>query len=168
MNVVFQAPSVLALTDAVLRILSEDSRVEAKASTPEDLVHLAERFSANLPARPAVLRPREVTKDVVVVTGTTGGFGCDILERLLRDDGVATVFAFNRKGTDALERQRSRFRERGHDVSLLDLAKFRMVEADLQAADFGIEALLLEDIRGSVTHIMHNGEGVRSYCPSAR
>ncbi|KAM5543840.1 hypothetical protein V8D89_002457 [Ganoderma adspersum] len=154
MNVVFQAPSILALTDAVLCSLSDDSHITA--STPEDLARLVERFSADLPSRPTSLRPREETKDVVVVTGTTGGFGCDILEHLLRDDEIATVFAFNRKGTDALERQRSRFRERGHDMRLLDLSKFRMVEADLQAANFGLEGALLEEIRRSVTHILHN------------
>ncbi|KAI1792211.1 acetyl-CoA synthetase-like protein [Ganoderma leucocontextum] len=156
MNVMFQAPSISALTDAVLRALSDGSHVESTASTPEDLVRLVERYSANLPARPASLRPREATKDVVVVTGTTGGFGCDILEHLLRDDEIATVFAFNRKGTDALARQRSRFRERGHDVGLLDLPKFRMVEADLQTVDFGLEGALLEEIRASITHILHN------------
>ncbi|KAM5543804.1 hypothetical protein V8D89_002421 [Ganoderma adspersum] len=156
MNLVFQAPSVLALTDAVLRALSDYSHVEMAASTPEDLLRLVERYSANLPARPASLGARQAGKDVVLITGTMGGFGCDILEHLLRDKEIATVFAFNRKGTNAPERQRSRFRERGHDVGLLDLPKFRMVEADLQAADFGLERALLEEIRASVTHVMHN------------
>ena len=86
-------------------------------------------------------------------------FSCDILEHLLRDGEIETVFAFNRRGTSAMERQRSRFRERGHDVGLLDLPKFRMVEVDLKIADLGIERELLEEIRTSVTHIMHNGEG---------
>ena len=157
MNVVFQAPSVSTLTDAVLQTLSNDSYIETATSTPEDLVRLVERYSANLPARSADLRPREASQDVVVITGTTGGFGCDILEHLLRDDEITTVFAFNRKGTDALERQRARFRERGHDVALLDLPKFRMVEANLQAADFALDPALLREIQSSVTHILHNG-----------
>lgn len=158
MNVVFQAPSISALTDAVLRALSDHSHIGTTTSTPGDLVRLVDRYSANLPARPATLRARQAGKDVVLVTGTTGGFGCDILEHLLRDDEVETVFAFNRKGTDAPQRQRSRFHERGHDVGLLDQTKFRMVEVDLQKADFDLEHTLLEEIRASVTHIMHNGE----------
>ena len=165
MNVVFQAPSILALTDAVLSTLSDDSYVTT--STPEDLARLVERYSPDILSRPTSLSHREEAKDVVVVTGTTGGFGCDILEHLLRDDEIATVFAFNRKGTDALERQRSRFRERGHNAGLLDLPKFRMVEADLQAANFGLDGPLLEEIRNSVTHIMHNGERRYSYCLSS-
>ena len=71
------------------------------------------------------------------------------------------VYAFNRKGTRASERQRARFRARGHDERLLDSSKFRMVEADLQLADFGIEPELRKEVQQSVTHVMHNGE-----CPS--
>ena len=77
MNVVFQAPSILALTDAVLSTLSDDSYVTT--STPEDLARLVERYSPDILSRPTSLSHREEAKDVVVVTGTTGGFGCDIL-----------------------------------------------------------------------------------------
>ena len=163
MNVMFQAPTIVALTDALLRTLSDAPVSESTASTPEELIRLAERYSANLPARPLGLRVRESTADIVLVTGTTGGFGCDILEHLLRDEEIGTVYAFNRKGTNAPERQRARFRERGHDERMLDSPKFRMVEADLQLADFGIDSRLLEEIRASVTHIMHNGEKAHMY-----
>ena len=80
------------------------------------------------------------------------------LEHLLRDEEISLVYAFNRKGANASKRQRARFRERGHDEQLLNSPKFRMVEAELQLADFGMEPSLLEEIRASVTHIMHNGE----------
>ena len=163
MNIMFQAPTIAALTDAILRSLSDATVPESTASTPEDLVRLAERYSANVPARPSNLRVREGTTDVVLVTGTTGGFGCDILEHLLRDEEISLVYAFNRKGTNARERQRARFRERGHDEQLLDSPKFRMVEAELQLADFGVEPTLLEEIRASVTHIMHNGKKRHTY-----
>ena len=99
----------------------------------------------------------------MLITGTTGGFGCDTLEHLLRDGNVTRVYAFNRKGTKALDRQRAQFITRGLDVSLLDSPKFVMVEAVLHEPGFGIEEGLLEEIRQSVTHIMLNGElGLRS------
>ena len=163
MNIVFQAPTVAALADMLLRNLQDAAVSVSAASTPQDLIRMAERYSANLPARPSSLRVRDSTADVVLVTGTTGGFGCDILEHLLRDEETSMVYAFNRKGTNASERQRARFRERGHDERLLDSQKFRMVEADLQLADFGIDPRLLEEIRASVTHIMHNGEKAHMY-----
>ncbi|KAI0750820.1 hypothetical protein C8Q80DRAFT_1268136 [Daedaleopsis nitida] len=126
------------------------------AGTAEDLVQIAERYCANLPARPSPLRPRETTQHVVLITGTTRGFGCDVLEHLLRDKLVAKVYAFNRPGTHAEIRQRVHFGKRGLDEALLSSPKFRMVEAVLDVPGFGITPDLLEEIRTSLTHIMHN------------
>ena len=146
MNIVFQAPTITTLTNAILQAV-HDSPVTGTASTTEDLVRMAENYSANLPARPSQLLAREGTKEVVLITGTTGGFGCDILEHLLRDEQVGKVYAFNRPGTQAMERQRARFRERGLEEALLDSPKFKMVEAALDAPGFAISPELLQEVR---------------------
>ncbi|PIL27263.1 hypothetical protein GSI_10408 [Ganoderma sinense ZZ0214-1] len=155
-NVVFQAPTINALAAAVLAVVHNSSSGSSGGNTPQDLVRIAEEYASNLPARPAALRKREIGKDIVLITGTTGGFGCDVLEHLLRDDSVAKVYAFNRRGTQALERQHARFRERGLDETLLSSSKFAMIEGTLDAPDFGLEAALLDEIRASITHILHN------------
>ena len=82
----------------------------------------------------------------MLITGTTGGFGCDTLEHLLRDENVQTVYAFNRKGARAMERQRAQFRNRGLDETLLDSPKFRMIEAVLHEPTFGLEVDLLDEV----------------------
>ena len=82
----------------------------------------------------------------MVITGTTGGFGCDILHHLLLDDEIGTVYAFNRRGSNALARQYARFRERGLDEGLLASDKFRMVEADLDVPGFGIAPAILDEV----------------------
>ncbi|KAI0750819.1 acetyl-CoA synthetase-like protein [Daedaleopsis nitida] len=150
MNLVFQAPSISALTTR------SSVPYMTHASTAKDLVRIAERYSANLPARPSPLRPREATQHVVLITGTTGGFGCDVLEHLLRDKVVAKVYAFNRPGTQAETRQRVQFGKRGLVEALLSSPKFQMVEASLDVPGFSIAPDLLEEIRTSLTHIMHN------------
>ena len=145
-NVVFQAPTVTALTEAVLRAVDNASIPATGVNTPEDLVRIAEQYATNLPSRPSSLRSRKVGKDVVLITGTTGGFGCDVLEHLLRNDDVAKVYALNRAGTRALDRQHARFRERGLDESLLSSPKFVMVEGTLDAPDFGLLPELLHEV----------------------
>lgn len=145
MNVVFQAPSVIALTKAVLQAVNPDSTQECPILSPDELIQLAAQLSADLSIRPSKLSSREFTKDVVLITGTTGGFGCDVLEHLLRDDEVELVYAFNRPGTDGMEKQRARFVERGLDVELLSLPKFRLVQAQLDIPDFGIDTVLLAE-----------------------
>ena len=166
MNLVFSAPTIATLAALVHGVVN--SSEEASSRTPQDLWKYVERYSAELPARPANLVERAVgQKDVVVITGTTGGFGCDALEHLLRDESVARVYAFNRKGADALERQRKQFVARGLDGALLEPPKFRMVEAVLHEPGFGIDAELLAEIRTSVTHIMLNGGSLRAIRHSA-
>ncbi|PIL33564.1 hypothetical protein GSI_04187 [Ganoderma sinense ZZ0214-1] len=137
-----------------------------RSRTPQDLWRFVDRFSANLPVRPTDLVDRPTGyKDVVLITGTTGGLGCDALEHLLRDENVGLVYAFNRKNSHAMERQRLRFAARGLDGSLLNSPKFQMVEAVLHEPDFGLDAELLEEIRGSVTHIILNAWKVNFNVP---
>ena len=145
MNIIYQAPTISALTEAVLRTFHNEGAAPT-TTTAEYLVELAERYSSNLPVRRAQLRPRESAKDVILITGTTGGFGCDVLEHLLRDENVAKVYAFNRPGSRATERQLARFRERALDETFLSTPKFRMVEAALEASGFGIEPRLLDEV----------------------
>ncbi|CDO73877.1 hypothetical protein BN946_scf185016.g34 [Trametes cinnabarina] len=156
-NLVFKAPTIAALTEAIVHIIHEAKTVDGALHTPESLWKYVEKYYSNLPARPENLvdRPRS-GKDVVLITGTTGGFGCDALYHLLRDERVERVYAFNRKGTDPLERQRAQFRARGFEEDLLDTSKFKMVEAVLHERGFGIEPELLDEVRQSVTHILHN------------
>ncbi|KAI8995250.1 acetyl-CoA synthetase-like protein [Trametes punicea] len=153
-NIVFDAPTISLLSTALLRTLNNAG--PSVSRSPEDLWKYVEKYSSNLPARPATLVDRAKGGDVILITGTTGGFGCDALEHLLRDDKVERVYAFNRKGSDALQRQRAQFRARGLDESLLNSSKFKMVEAVLHEADFGIDPALLAQVQRSVTHIMHN------------
>ncbi|KAI0660272.1 hypothetical protein C8Q70DRAFT_1105691 [Cubamyces menziesii] len=125
--------------------------------SPSDLWNYVEKYTADFPARPENLLDRpHPDRDVVLITGTTRGFGCDVLEHLLRDERVERVFAFNRKNSKAAVRQRKHFRARGLDEKLLDSPKFEMVEGVLDDDGFGICADLLDRIRRSVTHIMHN------------
>ena len=145
-DVVFKAPTVSSLADAVLHTVRETSSTVHRMITAQYLEEMAEQYAAGLDHRPFPLRPRPRTKDVVVITGTTGGFGCDVLEHLLRDEDVGMVYAFNRRGSRPTERQRVRFRERGLDESLLGSPRFRMVEVELDAPGFGVDPILLEEV----------------------
>ncbi|OSD00551.1 acetyl-CoA synthetase-like protein [Trametes coccinea BRFM310] len=157
MDFVFRAPTISALAHMIHNSMSGAADYGAHSHAAEDLWKYVVKHSAGFPERHEDLFDRPTTgKDVILITGTTGGFGCDTLEHLLQDDAVERVYAFNRKNTDALERQRAQFRARGLDESLLDSPKFRMVEATLHEPGFGLESALLEEIRQSVTHILHN------------
>ena len=138
--------------------------MHAKTATAsaEELLRIAERFSADLPSRSPALRPRPGLKDVVLVTGTTGNFGTDLLENLLRDDSVERVYAVNRRGSRAMERQQASFRDRGFDEDLLGTAKFVMVEGNLDSPGFDIEPVLLDEV--SMTWHCRTGTRLMDAC----
>lgn len=148
-NFVFSNPTISSLAEVISRTMS--GVAPAPQHTPEDLWKYVEKHSSELPERPKNLVERPSGKDVVLITGTTGGFGCDTLEHLLKDENVGLVYAFNRKGTNAMERQRAQFRARGLDETMLDSPKFRLVEAVLHEPDFGIRVELLEEVGASET-----------------
>lgn len=146
MDAVFKAPTISALTYIVLRVVHGSPESPPYTTSTQNLEEMVEHYISGLGTRPQQLRPRTITRDVVLVTGTTGGFGCDILEHLLRDDKVDTVYAFNRVGAKPMERQLAQFRKRGHDEALLASPSFKMVEVDLHAPNFNIESSLLAEV----------------------
>ncbi|OBZ76703.1 Linear gramicidin synthase subunit D [Grifola frondosa] len=155
-NFVFEAPSIAGIAGSVCTAVGSSSGLQADdSSKAEELRRMVYKYTAQFPARPSSLRPHE-GKDVVLVTGTTGGFGCDILAHLLQNETVARVYAVNRPGEDVLGRQTKTFMERGHDVGLLVAPKFRLVEGDLSVPGAHIEPALFNEIRNTVTHIIHN------------
>ena len=96
------------------------------------------------------------------------------MEALLENPGISLVYAVNRRGSRSRERQRASFRARELDEDLLDSDKLRFVEAELGIPGLGLDEELLDEvscgrhatllmlmgpqIRGSVSHIIHNGE----------
>lgn len=165
MDLVFAAPTIAALARVVAATVhsSTDDSALRDAHTPADLWKYVEKYSANLPVRPANLVERRNGKDVVLITGTTGGFGCDTLEHLLKDENVEKVYAFNRKDSLAIDRQREQFKARGLDETLLDLSKFRMVEAVLDESGFGVEQEVLDEVSVSVWFVVCEGRGVLTH-----
>ncbi len=181
MDIVYEASSIATLTRALVSAIHERADVTG-ASTPTVLSDLAEQYLLALPRRPgpSELVERRTDAKIVLVTGTTGGFGADLLEHLLLDDSVETVYALNRKGTSAVERQTTRFHHRGLQVSLLASPKLKMVEGDLSSRGLGLPAQTLDEvssqkwpesqyaprltfatfleIKRSTTHILHNGQ----------
>ncbi|TFK80331.1 acetyl-CoA synthetase-like protein [Polyporus arcularius HHB13444] len=157
MDIVYEASSIATLTRALVSAIHERADVTG-ASTPTVLSDLAEQYLLALPRRPgpSELVERRTDAKIVLVTGTTGGFGADLLEHLLLDDSVETVYALNRKGTSAVERQTTRFHHRGLQVSLLASPKLKMVEGDLSSRGLGLPAQTLDEIKRSTTHILHN------------
>lgn len=102
--------------------------------------------SAEIPASSAVSQPN---KDVVLVTGTTGTLGSNILVQFLQNDDVELVYALNRpsKGnTSPFQRQKDIFSTQGLPLSLLNSPKLVLLEGDLKVDNFNLPTDVAEKV----------------------
>ncbi|KAI9433075.1 acetyl-CoA synthetase-like protein [Lactarius indigo] len=159
---VYEHPSIERMATFLSRAVTDPQSalgVGLKARGQE-LQALVEKYTETFPARPVVNGSGRQLPfgDTYLLTGTTGGLGSNMLAQLLASPTVIRVYAFNRPSRSATSevRQRSAFEKRGLYTSLLSSKKLVYVEGDLNALAFGVNDRLYEEIRGSVTHIVHN------------
>ncbi|KAF8898448.1 acetyl-CoA synthetase-like protein [Infundibulicybe gibba] len=79
--------------------------------------------------------------EVVLITGTTGGFGSHLLLNLYNATNVLRIYAFNRPGKHGqptLEKNKSAFASRGLDTAILDSEKVVLLTGDLSLPYFGL------------------------------
>jgi hypothetical protein len=128
----------------------------ASTVNPADpLVKMVEKYSKDFGDHmPSVEPPAE---DVIVITGTSGSIGSSILVDCLKRPNVKHIYALNRPSADPVGAQKAALERRGFDPSVVDTPKLTLLNADLVAGDLGIGELLLEELRTTITHIIHAG-----------
>ncbi|EIW76887.1 acetyl-CoA synthetase-like protein [Coniophora puteana RWD-64-598 SS2] len=164
-NFIFAYPTVHQLARAVCAIVKGESGEAAidVARHVEAMEAMIKKYSVGLPGAGAKAAPNGHVAmpkgaSVVLLTGSTGALGSELLAGLLARDDVQTVYAFNRpgKGQSLLERQSAAFESRGLDSKILKSDKLVLIEGDAEQENLGLPDDIYEKIRSSVTHIIHN------------
>lgn len=157
-NFVYQHPSVSALASELLRLAHPESPSAGPDVNVGAMLSLVDKYSSAFPVHVSDgSRVKAHDSDVVLLTGTTGSFGSALLAELVLSSDVAVVYALNRKnGKPVAEYQRNAFEERELDVSLLDSPKIVLLESDMHGDRLGLPDDVYDQIRTSVTHIIHN------------
>ncbi|TFY54516.1 hypothetical protein EVJ58_g8816 [Rhodofomes roseus] len=160
---IYDNPTIAQLSASIASVALGTDRSESASTSAAARIDamraMLTKYTANFPvhkADPSVKRP---AGDVVLVTGTTGSLGCHLLAQLSENQEVARIYALNRPAKDQLplrERQRSALIDRGLDASVLESEKVVLLEGDLAKAHFGVGEKVYEELRRSVTHIIHN------------
>ncbi|RXW20332.1 hypothetical protein EST38_g5522 [Candolleomyces aberdarensis] len=169
-NFVYSYPTVSSLA---LHIHDKCApRVDGESSGPDEtedektlkkMRDLVEKYSRDFPVHepqqtPELLPPS--TREVVLLTGSTGGLGSYLLESLVLKPDIVKVYVLNRPHAtvSSATRQLDSFKERGIDPNFLDFSKIKFLEGDLAAPEngFGLqEEGMFEELRKEVTCIMH-------------
>lgn len=144
---VYQHPSISSLGQFVGDLTSKGVAV-AQGNRVEEMLDLVARWGKNFTAHNA--SAPAPTKDVVVITGTTGAIGSNVLAELTRSPTVAKIYALTRKSTLSLqpsvERQKEALSNRGLDPDVVDGSRVVVVDADLTRPDLGLLEDLFEEV----------------------
>ncbi|KAH7402810.1 hypothetical protein BKA66DRAFT_604348 [Pyrenochaeta sp. MPI-SDFR-AT-0127] len=101
-------------------------------------------------------------QEVVVLTGVTGGLGAHLLTLLVQNPNVSTVWCLVRASSDhmALERTLKSCSSRDLYLSHEQIRKIVAVPSDLSKPDFGLGSARLEELRSSLTLVIHSAWAV--------
>ncbi|THH28009.1 hypothetical protein EUX98_g6169 [Antrodiella citrinella] len=155
---VYDFPTITSLAQLVHGIVHDVEGKTKTAQSPEAIVkamlQMTEKYTKDFPKHTG--KQRLPAKDVVLVTGTTGGLGGALLAYLAQSPEVSHIYALNRPGKDVTNRQKERIREWGFDEELVRSDKIGFLEADMDERNLGLTDAIYEQIRTTVTHIIHN------------
>ncbi|KAJ7466248.1 putative aminoadipate reductase [Mycena galericulata] len=155
-NFVYLHPTISRLS-TYLEGLVGGTATLATTSVEIQMEEMIAKYSPTSGHAPTRRKPGIDHSPVVLLTGSTGNLGSQILVSLLTDDRVLKVYAFNRPSERTLAaRHLDIFQERGLDTQLLASPKLVLVEGKTIQGDLGLHPELYEEIRNSVTLIIHN------------
>ncbi|KDQ50557.1 hypothetical protein JAAARDRAFT_141882 [Jaapia argillacea MUCL 33604] len=164
-NFVFLFSSAVAMAEAVASLIEsgslKDSGMETEEQHKEVIEKTIEKYTKNFPVHKPSQAVVEKGGEVVILTGSTGSLGTFVLHSLLRDSGVAKVYAFNRQGSSpSINRQRRSYKERQLDASVLDAAaqsgRLEFHDVEVNKPNFGLTDDAFQAIHSSTTLIIHN------------
>ncbi|KAL1718563.1 hypothetical protein EV715DRAFT_291171 [Schizophyllum commune] len=167
-NVVYQQPTIDKLAAHVAKLVrGEAATTKApEASAKELIVSLAAKYSESLPGYvDATTLPKYVPKQSakpleypvsVLLTGTTGNLGAEILQMLLKDERAERIYTLERAGSaSVIERQRARFADKGFDISLLESKKLVPLQGDVCAERLGQSEGVFKEMLNTISVIIH-------------
>ncbi|KAH7912703.1 putative nonribosomal peptide synthetase [Hygrophoropsis aurantiaca] len=163
-NIIFENPTVNLLAKKVASLVgypeqhAEDPRQSAKRVMETMIEKYSNGLNASIANGVAHANGHSNGEVVVLLTGSTGGLGSFLLAQLLENPEVTRVYAYNRpsKQSTSDARQAAAFQDRDLSLQLLDSKKLVYLEGDAAQERCGLDANVYEQIRQSVTVVIHN------------
>jgi thioester reductase-like protein len=151
-RMVYSNPSIAALTAVVSALFGDKSFVDSGENDEQKMKKLYELHTATLPlsARPVITNPSD--EHVVLLTGSTGSLGSYILDSLLADSRISSIYCLNR-GTKTLERQQKSQASRGLQTIT---ERVKCLDADMSKPYFGLPTHQYRELLSKVTTVIHN------------
>lgn len=113
-----------------------------------DLVH---KYTSNFPVHEGQASlSKAYPRDVVLLSGTTGGFGSSLLSELVQSPHISLIYALNRKeDKPILERQRTTLEQRELSLDILHSPKLVLLESNMCNEKLGLSDDMYEEVRNN-------------------
>ncbi|KAJ7484451.1 putative aminoadipate reductase [Mycena latifolia] len=150
-NLVYSHPTISKLATYLEELVQGTGK---EADDPVTRIHeMIAKYTSGF-AEPIASIPRAGNSAVVLLTGSTGNLGSQILASLFQNDKVTKVYALNRPSSASAglaQRHSAMFKERGLDTVLLSSPKLVFVEGRLDQRDLGLSSDLYNELDFNLT-----------------
>lgn len=164
-STVYANPTIKQLTKAIVDLAhhghkSDTSAQLSRIDMVEDTIQHYTSLVDNLAKSSTIqdLKKKdsgvEFNGRVILLTGSTGGIGCYLLQVLLADPTVLHIYCLNRS-TDSETLQKKRSGERGLPVNF-PAARVTFLKSEVDKANLGLDDEIYSRLQQTVTNVIHN------------
>jgi hypothetical protein len=147
---IYEHPSIVDLAAFVAGVVKDPHNFVLVSSKTDAIELMIAKYSAGLTGSVGKPSTATNTEAVVLITGSTGNLGSQILESLLRDTKVKAIYTLNRHSSGSktvAQRQAERFTDKGLDVSLLSSDRLVYLEGEASHKNLGLKDAVYEEVR---------------------
>ncbi|KAG6827401.1 putative NRPS-like protein biosynthetic cluster [Tricholoma furcatifolium] len=160
-NLVYSYPTVQKLAAHIIALSTADrgSLTVIDSDRRAQIEGMIDTYSVGLDGPSQSTSLLRTSPAVVLLTGSTGNLGSEILAALLEDARVEHVYAFNRPSQETFlveQRQLNVFNKRGLKAELLSSDKVSYLSGDATQANLGLDEEQYCLLSRSVNVIIHN------------
>jgi hypothetical protein len=155
---IYNNPSIERLAAFLVAIVADPDNFVLTSSRTEAIELMITKYSDGLSTPIAAgkkVAGQGKEDRVVLLTGSTGNLGSQILHSLLRNPKVKKVYTLNRPSSTSKsiqERHIHRFLDRGLDSSLLSTDRLVFLEGEASHRNLGLKTEVYEEVRCSLLH----------------
>lgn len=149
-SLVYSYPTVGGLTKCILNLVGNpDIQSTPMKSHPHLIEEMIAKYSRGLDVSPPPPKvPPNTENHYVLLTGSTGNLGAELLAALVVNDSVHRIYALNRPSlkVSILNRHCARFEDKGLDVSLLTSPKLVFLESEACSDNLGLPQETINEV----------------------
>lgn len=143
-SVIYEHSSVLKLARFVVTAITNPDRLASTTSRVDEIERMITKFSS-----PKSDASRDKKSVVVLITGTTGNLGAQLVDSFLHERRVTRVYTLNRPSSgekDIVTRHEERFIDKGLDTAQLSDDRLFFLEGDASHVNLGLGDELYEEV----------------------